>query len=121
LAYFNGELRFWLGWAQEVVGDHATAQELADRRAGSWTFSSKNSRNGRLIGDIALTNPGLGDKTGFSIGRYIPRLPRPSFTRRRGDPRHPEAVQKADLFNLRSSDFQFFLPRRLKLSEGTGK
>src|SRR5213595_2825748 len=27
LGYFNGELRFWLGWAQEVVGEHAAAQE----------------------------------------------------------------------------------------------
>src|SRR5205814_2274716 len=26
LGYFNGELRFWLGWAQEVAGDHAAAQ-----------------------------------------------------------------------------------------------
>src|SRR5207249_6741993 len=27
LGYTNGELRFWLGWAQEVAGDHAAAQE----------------------------------------------------------------------------------------------
>src|SRR5216117_57027 len=27
LGYRNGELRFWLGWAQEVAGDHAAAQE----------------------------------------------------------------------------------------------
>src|SRR4029450_10698153 len=27
LGYFNGELRFWLGWAEEVAGDHAAAQE----------------------------------------------------------------------------------------------
>src|SRR2546430_2210044 len=26
LGYNNGELRFWLGWAQEVAGDHAAAQ-----------------------------------------------------------------------------------------------
>ena len=25
--YLNGELRFYLGWAQEVAGDHAAAQE----------------------------------------------------------------------------------------------
>src|SRR2546421_1973387 len=25
--YFNGDLRFWLGWAQQVAGDHAAAQE----------------------------------------------------------------------------------------------
>src|SRR5207244_12414754 len=27
LGYGNGELRFWLGWAQEVAGDHASAKE----------------------------------------------------------------------------------------------
>ena len=27
MGYFNGELRFWLGWAQQVGGDHAAAQE----------------------------------------------------------------------------------------------
>src|SRR4029450_12547923 len=27
LGYYNGELRFWLGWAQEVAGDHAAARE----------------------------------------------------------------------------------------------
>src|SRR5437667_3639339 len=27
LGFYSGELRFWLGWAQEVAGDHAAAQE----------------------------------------------------------------------------------------------
>ncbi len=27
LGYLNGELRFWLGWAQEVAGDHLAAQQ----------------------------------------------------------------------------------------------
>ena len=27
LGYINGRLRFWLGWAQDVAGDHAAAQE----------------------------------------------------------------------------------------------
>src|SRR5437588_5032681 len=27
LGFYNGELRFWLGWAQEVAGDQADAQE----------------------------------------------------------------------------------------------
>src|SRR6266550_1648211 len=27
LGFYNGELRFWLGWAQDVAGDHAVAQE----------------------------------------------------------------------------------------------
>src|SRR6266513_3952185 len=26
LGFYNGELRFWLGWAQEVAGDHASAK-----------------------------------------------------------------------------------------------
>ena len=63
LGYFNGELRFWLGWAQEVAGDHAAAQEIGGRRAANWNLSSKTSQKIiRLIGDLALTNTGLGDK-----------------------------------------------------------
>ena len=27
VGFYNGELRFWLGWAQDVGGDHAAAQE----------------------------------------------------------------------------------------------
>src|SRR5262249_41249267 len=27
LGFYNGELRFWLSWAQEVAGDQAAAQE----------------------------------------------------------------------------------------------
>src|SRR5438876_335064 len=27
VGYFNSKLRFWLGWAQQVAGDHAAAQE----------------------------------------------------------------------------------------------
>src|SRR4029077_8498538 len=27
LGYFNGQLRFWLGWTQDVAGDHTAAQE----------------------------------------------------------------------------------------------
>src|SRR5205807_699248 len=34
LGYFNGELRFYLGWAQEVAGDHAAAHE-GWRQAGA--------------------------------------------------------------------------------------
>ncbi len=33
LGYLNGELRFWLGWAQEVAGDAAAAQETWRRGA----------------------------------------------------------------------------------------
>src|SRR6266702_1760716 len=27
VGFYNGELRFWLGWAEDVAGDHAAAQE----------------------------------------------------------------------------------------------
>jgi TolB-like protein/Tfp pilus assembly protein PilF len=63
LGYSNGELRFWLGWAQEVAGDHAAAQ-------GSWRqarselepFLKEQPENYILIGDLALTNMGVGEK-----------------------------------------------------------
>jgi tetratricopeptide (TPR) repeat protein len=63
LGYSNGELRFFLGWAQEVAGDHAAAQ-------GSWrqarseleSFLNEQPENYYLIGDLALVNMGLGDK-----------------------------------------------------------
>ena len=63
LGYFNSELRFWLGWAQEIAGDHVAAR-------GSWqqahnelkAFLKEQPENGRLIGDLALTDAGLGDK-----------------------------------------------------------
>jgi TolB-like protein/Tfp pilus assembly protein PilF len=42
--YFNGELGFWLGWAQEVTGDHAAAQETWRRARSELNLSSKNSR-----------------------------------------------------------------------------
>ncbi len=63
LGFSNGELRFFLGWAQEVAGDHAAAQ-------GSWRqarselepFLKEQPENYYLIGDLALVNMGLGDK-----------------------------------------------------------
>jgi serine/threonine-protein kinase len=63
LGYFNGELRFWLGWAQEVAGDHAAAQEtLRQARSELEPFLKEQPENYILIGDLALTNMGLGDK-----------------------------------------------------------
>jgi eukaryotic-like serine/threonine-protein kinase len=64
LGYYNGELRFWLGWAQEVAGDHPAAQE-SWRQAHSELepFLKEQPENWQLIGDLALTNMGLGDKT----------------------------------------------------------
>jgi len=63
LGFYNGELRFWLGWAQEVAGDHAAAQE-SWRQAQSELepFLKEQPENFQLIGDFALINMGLGDK-----------------------------------------------------------
>jgi tetratricopeptide (TPR) repeat protein len=63
LGYFNGELRFWLGWAQEVAGDHAAAHETwRQARSELESFLKEQPENYRLIGDLALTSMGLGDK-----------------------------------------------------------
>ncbi len=63
LGYFNGELRFWLGWAQQVAGDHAAAQESCRQaRSELEPFLKEQPENYILIGDLALTNMGLGDK-----------------------------------------------------------
>jgi TolB-like protein/class 3 adenylate cyclase/Tfp pilus assembly protein PilF len=63
LGYNNGELRFWLGWAQEVAGDHAAAQESwRQARSELESFLKEQPENYLLIGDLALTNMGLGDK-----------------------------------------------------------
>jgi tetratricopeptide (TPR) repeat protein len=64
LGYFIGELRFWLGWAQEVAGDHAAAQQSwRQARSELEPFLKEQPENRALIGDLALTNMGLGDKT----------------------------------------------------------
>jgi serine/threonine-protein kinase len=63
LGYNNGELRFWLGWAQEVAGDHAAAQESwRQARSELEYFLKEQPENYLLIGDLALINMGLGDK-----------------------------------------------------------
>jgi TolB-like protein/class 3 adenylate cyclase/Tfp pilus assembly protein PilF len=63
LGFASGELRFWLGWAQEVAGDHAAAQETwrqAHRELEP--FLKDQPENFNLLSDLALTNMGLGDK-----------------------------------------------------------
>jgi tetratricopeptide (TPR) repeat protein len=63
LGFYNGELRFWLGWAQEVAGNHAAAQESwRQARSELEPFLNDQPENDQLIGDLALTNMGLGDK-----------------------------------------------------------
>jgi tetratricopeptide (TPR) repeat protein len=63
LGSITGELRFYLGWAQEVAGDHSAAQE-------SWRhahtelepFLKEQPENFGLMGYLALVSMGLGDK-----------------------------------------------------------
>jgi serine/threonine protein kinase/Flp pilus assembly protein TadD len=63
LGYINGGLRFWLGWAQEVAGDNAGAQESwRQARKELEPFLKEQPDNYSLIGDLALTMMGLGDK-----------------------------------------------------------
>jgi len=63
LGYLNGELRFWLGWAQQVAGDHAAAQESWRKtRSEQEQFLKEQPENYFLIQILALTNINLGDK-----------------------------------------------------------
>jgi TolB-like protein/Tfp pilus assembly protein PilF len=78
LGYYNGELRFWLGWAQEVAGDHTAAVETwRQARSELESFLKEQPENFVVIGDLALIYMGLGDKAGAlalaeSAQRIIP-------------------------------------------------
>src|SRR5207237_7329209 len=63
LGYINSRLRFWLGWAQEVSGNRAAAQVTwRQARSELESFLKEQPENYSLIGILALTNAGLGDK-----------------------------------------------------------
>jgi serine/threonine protein kinase/Tfp pilus assembly protein PilF len=63
LGFYNGELGFWLGWAQEVAGDHAAAhQTWQQARSELERFLKEQPQNRRLVEHLALTNVVLGDK-----------------------------------------------------------
>jgi serine/threonine protein kinase/Tfp pilus assembly protein PilF len=63
LGYANGELRFYLGWAQETIGDHATAQESwRQARSELESILKEQPKNSFLLEDLALTNACLSDK-----------------------------------------------------------
>jgi tetratricopeptide (TPR) repeat protein len=63
LVFYNGELRFWLGWAQEVAGDRAAARDSCSQaRSELEPFLKEQPENYSLIGDLALTNMGVGEK-----------------------------------------------------------
>jgi serine/threonine-protein kinase len=64
LGYPNSILRFWLGWAEAVAGDHAAAQEnWRQTRSKLESLLKQQPDNFRLIGYLALTNMGLGENT----------------------------------------------------------
>jgi tetratricopeptide (TPR) repeat protein len=63
MGFFNGELRFWLGWAQQVGGDHAGAQESwRQARSELEPFLRDQPENYNLMHDLALVEMGLGNK-----------------------------------------------------------
>jgi serine/threonine protein kinase/Tfp pilus assembly protein PilF len=62
--FYNGELRFWLGWAQQVAGDHAAAQQSWQQtRSELEPLLQEQPQNWELVCVLALANMGLGDKT----------------------------------------------------------
>lgn len=63
LGYYYGELRFWLGWAQQANGAEAEAAESwREARHDLETFLQQQPDNYALLGDLALTSMALGDK-----------------------------------------------------------
>jgi TolB-like protein/class 3 adenylate cyclase/Tfp pilus assembly protein PilF len=63
LGYINGELRFWLGWAEQIGGDDADARETwRQARRELEPFLTEQPANYLLIADLTLTDMALGDK-----------------------------------------------------------
>ena len=63
LGFFNGELRFLLGWALEVAGDHAAAEQIwRQARSELESLLKEQPENYYLIGYLALVDMGLGEK-----------------------------------------------------------
>ncbi len=61
--YFTGELRFWLGWAEDVAGDKATARQTwqqAQTELEALVVAQPN--NFALLEDLALTEMSLDEK-----------------------------------------------------------
>jgi serine/threonine protein kinase/Tfp pilus assembly protein PilF len=62
--FINGELYFWLGWAQKVAGDNAAAQQSwRTARSELELFLNNQPENIAIIGDLTWTNMGLGDQS----------------------------------------------------------
>jgi TolB-like protein/class 3 adenylate cyclase/Tfp pilus assembly protein PilF len=63
VANFAPELRFWLGWAEQMAGGHSAAEQ--DWRQGQEELElllKDQPENDILIGDLALINMALGNK-----------------------------------------------------------
>jgi TolB-like protein/class 3 adenylate cyclase/Tfp pilus assembly protein PilF len=68
LGPLNGELRFWLGWAEEVAGDQASAQTiLRQAQTELQPFLKEQPDNYSLIGDLAMIAAMLDDKTTAAV------------------------------------------------------
>jgi serine/threonine protein kinase/Tfp pilus assembly protein PilF len=63
LGYLNGELHFWLGWAEEVAGNRDAAQHNW-RRAHSELEAALKDQPEKIaiLADLSWTNVGLGDR-----------------------------------------------------------
>ena len=58
----KGELRFWLGWAQDIAGDHAGARESWTQARNELESSLKEQPESYLlVGVLALTEMKLGE------------------------------------------------------------
>jgi TolB-like protein/Flp pilus assembly protein TadD len=63
LGFYNSELRFWLGWVQEIAGDHAGAKVSWQKaRTELESLLKEQPENYSIMGFLALTDVGLGDK-----------------------------------------------------------
>ncbi|MEP7071235.1 MAG: hypothetical protein ABI839_02510, partial [Verrucomicrobiota bacterium] len=72
LGYINGELRFWLGWLQEVGGDRVSAEESwRAARDELKTFLAQQPQSLFLLDDLALTSLGLAERAdAFDFARH---------------------------------------------------
>ncbi len=61
--FHKGDRRFFLGWLQELAGDHAAARTTwREARSELEFFLNEQPENWQLMDTLALTNMGLGDK-----------------------------------------------------------
>jgi serine/threonine protein kinase/Tfp pilus assembly protein PilF len=76
LGYYNGELRWWLAWAQDVAGDKLAAQESWQQaRNELQVYLDEQPNNNGVIEDLALTNVFLGNKAeAFALAERAMKL-----------------------------------------------